>query len=263
MPLPGESTVVGQIGTDLDSETFETDEETQRKAVLDKKYKSELCKNWIETSYCRYESRCRFAHGQHELTEAAMVSYNDKFKSKNCRTFYQTNFCMYGPRCIFRHEHRRHVNIHRHYYTPQVYIREMLFDKAHDQAAFVESFESQTEYRLQVFQEIHDEYDGVQFGFDAKSENETSEIDFSADQICAESKACSLIKQGSNDNNSGNSLNTTIDSGSAEERPKAEAFGKNLQVLLMSSDSSAGESSNESDDDEFELTPLSCGIDFV
>ena len=56
----------------------------------DGKYKTELCKNWIETAKCRYEAKCRFAHGQEELTSAAMRSYNEKFKSKNCRTFYHT-----------------------------------------------------------------------------------------------------------------------------------------------------------------------------
>ena len=31
-------------------------------------YKTEMCKNWIETAKCRYEDKCRFAHGQEELT---------------------------------------------------------------------------------------------------------------------------------------------------------------------------------------------------
>lgn len=54
----------------------------------DGKYKTELCKNWIETAKCRYELRCRFAHGQDELTQAAVIGYNEKFKTNNCRTFY-------------------------------------------------------------------------------------------------------------------------------------------------------------------------------
>ena len=49
----------------------------------DGKYKTELCKNWIETAKCRYEDKCRFAHGQEELTQAARYGYNEKFKSKN------------------------------------------------------------------------------------------------------------------------------------------------------------------------------------
>ena len=28
------------------------------------KYKTELCKNWIETGKCKYSVRCRFAHGK-------------------------------------------------------------------------------------------------------------------------------------------------------------------------------------------------------
>ena len=26
-------------------------------------YKTELCNNWIEVGYCRYENQCRYAHG--------------------------------------------------------------------------------------------------------------------------------------------------------------------------------------------------------
>jgi hypothetical protein len=96
----------------------------------DGKYKTELCKNWIETAKCRYESKCRFAHGQEELTQAARRVYNDKFKSKNCRTFYHTKQCMYGTRCMFRHEHRNIKQLHRHYYTPQIYVLETLYKSA-------------------------------------------------------------------------------------------------------------------------------------
>lgn len=31
------------------------------------KYKTELCKNWIEVGYCRYKSLCMFAHGHSEV----------------------------------------------------------------------------------------------------------------------------------------------------------------------------------------------------
>jgi len=61
---------------------------------------------------------------------AARRVYNDKFKSKNCRTFYHTKQCMYGTRCMFRHEHRNIKQLHRHYYTPQIYVLETLFNKA-------------------------------------------------------------------------------------------------------------------------------------
>ena len=31
------------------------------------KYKTELCKNWIENGGCRYGKKCQFAHGKEEL----------------------------------------------------------------------------------------------------------------------------------------------------------------------------------------------------
>ncbi len=31
------------------------------------KYKTEMCKNWIEIGVCRYGNKCQFAHGDFEL----------------------------------------------------------------------------------------------------------------------------------------------------------------------------------------------------
>ena len=44
------------------------------------KFKTELCKNWIENRVCRYGSKCQFAHGQHELI--GKEPQNEKYKSK-------------------------------------------------------------------------------------------------------------------------------------------------------------------------------------
>ena len=30
-------------------------------------YKTEMCRSWLETGYCRYEGKCQFAHGYVEL----------------------------------------------------------------------------------------------------------------------------------------------------------------------------------------------------
>lgn len=82
------------------SNLFENEEQEQ-------KYKTELCKNWIEVGVCRYGKKCRFAHGYEELSDQLMSKVcNDKLKTKNCRTFYQEKICLYGSRCLFRHEHR-------------------------------------------------------------------------------------------------------------------------------------------------------------
>ena len=57
-------------------------------ADQEEKYKTEMCKNWIETGFCRYEQKCRFAHGQEELSPAALRVHQDKYKSKSCRSFH-------------------------------------------------------------------------------------------------------------------------------------------------------------------------------
>lgn len=31
------------------------------------KYKTEMCKNWVETGKCNYGEKCKFAHGKNEL----------------------------------------------------------------------------------------------------------------------------------------------------------------------------------------------------
>ena len=46
-------------------------------------YKTELCNNWIEVGFCRYENQCRYAHGYSEL-----VARDDNMKrKKNCKSF--------------------------------------------------------------------------------------------------------------------------------------------------------------------------------
>jgi len=81
------------------------------------KYKTEMCKNWIETRSCRYGKKCQFAHGYEELAAFKAAAHTgDKLRTKNCRTFYKDKICNYGSRCMFRHEHRHFNQIHRHYY---------------------------------------------------------------------------------------------------------------------------------------------------
>lgn len=31
------------------------------------KFKTEICKNWKETNFCKYGEKCHFAHGKIEL----------------------------------------------------------------------------------------------------------------------------------------------------------------------------------------------------
>jgi hypothetical protein len=60
------------------------------------KYKTELCKNWIEKGKCSYSVRCRYAHGPHELVQTQVVV--PQHKTTNCSTYHTQNFCNYGVR---------------------------------------------------------------------------------------------------------------------------------------------------------------------
>jgi hypothetical protein len=46
------------------------------------KYKTELCKNWVEKGKCSYSVRCRFAHGPHELVQPQTERVVEDYKSK-------------------------------------------------------------------------------------------------------------------------------------------------------------------------------------
>ncbi|KAL0482604.1 hypothetical protein AKO1_014316 [Acrasis kona] len=64
------------------------------------RYKTELCRSWAETGYCRYGDKCQFAHGDLELRQ---VSRHHKYKSELCNNFHYEGTCMYGTRCCFIH----------------------------------------------------------------------------------------------------------------------------------------------------------------
>ena len=68
----------------------------------DEKYKTELCKNWVQYGFCSYGDKCRFAHGQTDLVSKQM--FNPKYKSKKCEGFHATCYCPYGGRCNFIHD---------------------------------------------------------------------------------------------------------------------------------------------------------------
>lgn len=65
------------------------------------KYKTELCKNFMEGRPCPYDGRCRFAHGYTELNQKLII--NTKYRSRICESYYKTMYCPYGTRCLFRH----------------------------------------------------------------------------------------------------------------------------------------------------------------
>lgn len=70
----------------------------------DPKFKTELCKSWIETGFCIYGNKCRFAHGRDEIFDKPIN--NTKYKQKNCISFFKNGYCNYGTRCHFKHDER-------------------------------------------------------------------------------------------------------------------------------------------------------------
>jgi len=63
-------------------------------------YKTELCKNFLRMGWCRYDSKCQFAHGMHEL-RAKRIPNN--YRTVLCKNFLRMGWCRYGSRCFFAH----------------------------------------------------------------------------------------------------------------------------------------------------------------
>eukprot|EP01129_Flabellula_baltica_P011557 TRINITY_DN508_c0_g1_i1.p2 TRINITY_DN508_c0_g1~~TRINITY_DN508_c0_g1_i1.p2 ORF type:complete len:222 (-),score=45.45 TRINITY_DN508_c0_g1_i1:48-713(-) len=74
--------------------------EIEEEITSQNRYKTELCRGWMETGSCRYGSKCQFAHGVQELRP---VIRHPKYKTEVCKTFSSTGTCPYGRRCRFLH----------------------------------------------------------------------------------------------------------------------------------------------------------------
>ena len=79
----------------------------------DPKYKTELCKSFMETNFCVYGNKCRFAHGYKELVVKKQIN---NYKQKMCNSFFKKGYCPYGNRCNFKHDERKLKDISIPYY---------------------------------------------------------------------------------------------------------------------------------------------------
>ena len=79
----------------------------------DPKYKTELCKSFMETNFCVYGNKCRFAHGYKDLVVKKQIN---NYKQKLCNSFFKKGFCPYGNRCNFKHDERKLKDISIPYY---------------------------------------------------------------------------------------------------------------------------------------------------
>jgi butyrate response factor 1 len=64
------------------------------------KYKTELCRPYLETRHCKYGSRCRYAHGKKELKT---VNRHPNFRTVLCLPYHYEGVCTYGVRCCYIH----------------------------------------------------------------------------------------------------------------------------------------------------------------
>ena len=104
----------------------------------DPKYKTELCKSWVNTNFCPYGNKCRFAHGKNELVSKHI---NSSYKKKPCNSFETLGYCPYGTRCNFKHDERKLTEMSLPYYYIQLFIKNDLTPNK----------------RLRVFEEIINE----------------------------------------------------------------------------------------------------------
>jgi hypothetical protein len=95
---------------------FHFDNAQPQQKVDKTKYKTEMCKNWIEQGQCRYGSKCQFAHGDLQLMQKD-APQNNKYKSKLCKQFHEKKFCPYGKRCLFIHEVRPFEDVHDYFFV--------------------------------------------------------------------------------------------------------------------------------------------------
>lgn len=71
-------------------------------------YKTEICKNWLQTGRCEFQGECTFAHGYEEMHQKTTVSLNKNYKTKLCKQWHKwtPKFCRYGDKCQFIHDER-------------------------------------------------------------------------------------------------------------------------------------------------------------
>lgn len=79
----------------------------------DPKYKTELCKSFMNNNFCIYGNQCRFAHGMKELV---IKTQNSNYKKKLCKSFFENGFCTYGIRCNFQHYQKKMEDIQLPFY---------------------------------------------------------------------------------------------------------------------------------------------------
>lgn len=104
VPPPGLSSIPAMRKLDR-SVSEPVGDKLPKQNVNASRYKTELCRPFEESGYCKYGDKCQFAHGEQELRN---LSRHPKYKTELCRTYHTIGFCPYGPRCHFIHNEDEH-----------------------------------------------------------------------------------------------------------------------------------------------------------
>ena len=73
---------------------------SNRNVLNPHRYKTEMCRTFVENGVCKYGEKCQFAHG---VQERRALPRHPKYKTEYCKTFHTTGICSYGARCHFIH----------------------------------------------------------------------------------------------------------------------------------------------------------------
>lgn len=132
------------------------------------KYKTELCKNWIETGKCSYSVRCMFAHGYHELSIGqSKVQEEQATKKQPCGKFHNELYCSYGSRCLYTHDKRSFHELPNCYFAKNLLNLKDRMTKPW-----------MTNKRLRVFEEITNDFNPIcdakeDYSVDSCTKNQT------------------------------------------------------------------------------------------
>jgi len=92
----------GQYGGNYSQVIDPEDPNMSCKKPVPNKYKTEICRNWQQESFCRFGDECTFAHGSYELNKKGSMPSN--YKTKVCIQFTEEpHYCPYGEKCQFLH----------------------------------------------------------------------------------------------------------------------------------------------------------------
>jgi len=151
----------------------------------DPKYKTELCKSFMETNFCVYGNKCRFAHGMGELVSKKPIN---KYKQKLCNSFFKNGYCPYGNRCNFKHDERKLEQIGVPFYTSHLICLHYL--------------QLKTCQRLKIFTDITS--NKLEEDKNLQNKEEIEKVDelstsFSSEKTNQSSKNCSPSKENEQD----------------------------------------------------------------